>query len=448
MPRCLPLLVCSAILPAVASQSPPVDRILERLDRLERENDSLRKELQQLKTEVAAWRRPADTSTTAVAAEGTPTERLDVVERRVDEQAQTKVEAAQKFPIKVSGMLLANLYRNTRFANGADNATTASRTPGRATAGLSFRQSVVGLEYTGGQTVWGGRVRGSAFVDFYEGNTENTLYAPVRLRTASLETEWANRSVMVGMEKPLFSQRDPTSFSFVGVSPLTSSGNLWRWQPQIRFEQRVHLGAPTTLRLQGAVLQTNEESSTADTRIAVERRRPSLEGRFELEHKFGESRAFAIAPGFHWSDSHVLGRTVPSRLFSIDWKANPLPYLDLSGIFWSGENVQHFGALRQGLTLFADGRLIGVHSKGGWAQASIPIAPKVSVNLFSGIHDDRNRDLLPAAIGANRSGGANLMYRLAPNVILSLEALQTRTDYLNSGQRKNNRYDLSVVYLF
>lgn len=180
----------------------------------------------------------------------------------------------------------------------------------------------------------------------------------------------------------------------------------------------------------------------------MERRRPSLEGRFELEHKLGEGRAIAIAPGFHWSDSHVLGRTIPSRIVSIDWKANPFSRLDLSGIFWSGENVQHFGALRQGLTLFPDGRVTGVHSKGGWAQASVPITPKVSFNLFSGIHDDRNRDLLPSGTGPNRTGGANLMFRLAPNVIVSLEALQIRTDWLNSGQRKNNRYDLSVVYLF
>jgi hypothetical protein len=40
------------------------------------------------------------------------------------------------------------------------------------------------------------------------------------------------------------------------------------------------------------------------------------------------------------------------------------------------------------------------------------------------------------------------MYRLAPNVILSLEALQVRTNYIGSGIRLNNHYDLAVAYQF
>lgn len=427
--------------PALCAAPPQasVDRILERLDRLERDNDSLRRELQELRTQIAGLGTPAP-----AAAE----ERLDIVERRVEEQAQTKVEASQRFPIKISGMLVANLYRNSRAAAGVDHPTAAARVPGRSTAGLTFRQSVIGLEYHGAQTLWGGHVKGSVFADFYEGSTENTLYAPVRLRTAAVEIDWGSRSLMVGQEKPLFSQRDPTSFSFIGVSPLTSAGNLWRWQPQIRFEQRLALGWQTQLRAQAALLQTNEDSSASDARIGQERRRPGLEGRFEIAHKLDENRRIAVAPGFHVSTTHALGRQLPSRVWSLDWFANPWTMLELSGLFWSGENVHHFGALRQGLTLFPDGNLTSVKAKGGWAQASVPFTSRVSLNLFGGVHDDRNRDLLPAAIGSNHTGGVNLMLRLAPNLLLSLEALQTRTRYLAPGPRKNNRYDLSVVYLF
>jgi hypothetical protein len=345
-------------------------------------------------------------------------------------------------------MLLANLFRNSRASAGIDNPTTTPRAAGRAAGGITFRQSVLGAEYRGGQTFLGGQVKGSIFVDFYEGNTEVNSYPPVRIRTATVEVDWGSRSVMVGLEKPLFSQRDPTSFSFVGVSPLTSAGNLWRWQPQIRLEQRFKLAESTTFKAQAALLQTNEDSSTNDPRISLERRRPSLEGRFELAHSFDDTRKIAIAPGFHVSTSHALGQQLASNLVSVDWLASPFSKLQLTGLFWSGQNIHHFGSMRQGLTLFPDGRLVPVQSKGGWAQASVPFTPRVSLNLFSGIHDDRNRDLPATGIGANRVGGGNLMFRLAPNVLLSLEALQIRTDYLNSGQRKNNRYDLSVVYLF
>jgi hypothetical protein len=48
----------------------------------------------------------------------------------------------------------------------------------------------------------------------------------------------------------------------------------------------------------------------------------------------------------------------------------------------------------------------------------------------------------------NRTGAANVQYRIAPNVIVSLEALQIRTTHLESGLFKNNRYDLAVAYLF
>ena len=44
--------------------------------------------------------------------------------------------------------------------------------------------------------------------------------------------------------------------------------------------------------------------------------------------------------------------------------------------------------------------------------------------------------------------GGNLYYRLAPNVLLGLEASQLRTVYLVNGVRINNHYDLALAYLF
>jgi hypothetical protein len=139
---------------------------------------------------------------------------------------------------------------------------------------------------------------------------------------------------------------------------------------------------------------------------------------------------------------------VPSRLFALDWFANPWEKLEFSGAFFSGQNVAHFGALRQGFTIRRNGNVIPVHSRGGWGQLSFPFTSRVTLNIFGGVHDDRNRDLGYDGIAANRTGAANLMYRLAPNVILSIEALQMRTTYLEIGTRHNNRYDLAVAYLF
>ena len=36
----------------------------------------------------------------------------------------------------------------------------------------TVRQSVIGLRYHGPETLWGGKVSGSMFMDFWDGNTE------------------------------------------------------------------------------------------------------------------------------------------------------------------------------------------------------------------------------------------------------------------------------------
>jgi hypothetical protein len=181
--------------------------------------------------------------------------------------------------------------------------------------------------------------------------------------------------------------------------------------------------------------------------MGLERRRPGLQGRIEYAHSFDDDRRVEVAPAFHLSTSHVSGASLPSRVFSLDWFANPWSLLEFSGAFFSGENLHHLGALRQGYVTHPSGAMDTVRSRGGWAQLSFPVTPRLTFNVFGGIHDDRDRDLY-RGIAANRTGAANIQYRIAPNVIISLEAMQLRTTYLDTGRFKNNRYDLAVAYLF
>jgi hypothetical protein len=443
-----PLIALAAIsaLSAQTPSPPTIEQVLERLNRLESENRALREEVRGLREEVAALK-PA-----SAAAAPTPVqqleERLAIQEKRVEEQAQTKVEAAQRFPIRLSGMVLMNAFHNGPASGGADTPTFAVRATGRQTGGITFRQSILGMEYTGSQTFLGARARGSVFVDFYEGNTETTNFYTVRFRTGGFHLDWAARTLSFVQEKPLFSGRDPDSFSFVGVSPLTASGNLWRWQPQLRFEQRIGSGAVQG-RAQVALVQTSEDAAFdfAGNRLSNERRRPGLQGRFEVSAGTPGERRIEIAPGFHLSNSNVSGQQYRSDLVSVDWLVSPFSKLKWTGLAWSGQNVHHFGALRQSFGL-VNGVLRPVRSRGGWTQASVPFTSKLSLNLFGGLHDDRNEDIAPTGIAANRSGGANLMYRLAPHIVLTLEAMKQRTTYRDIGNRSNNRYDLSIAYLF
>lgn len=414
---------------AVSLAAQDLSAILARLEKLEAENRELRGEVKQLRDIVEG-------------AKPTVTERLDIVERRVEEQASTKVEAPNRYPLEITGMAVFQTFYNTRGSNGADVPTTASATPGRAAAGASPRQSVIGLRYHGPQTVFGGKVSGSMYMDFWDGNTEGAA-PPFRVRTAEVTVDWASRSLALGMMKPLISPHDPSSFAYIGVSPLTSSGNLWRWQPQLRFEQRAGW-----FKGQAAVMQTNEDSTGAPANLINNRRRPGLELRGSASHSFDDTRRVEIGFGGHFSESRIGAQSLPSRIASIDWLVTPVPKLTLSGNFFNGENVHHLGALRQSFRIAANGFINTVHSRGGWTQLSVPFTPRVTLNVFAGIHDDRNADLNRGQNGANRSGGANIMWRFAPNVIMSFESSQIRSSYVGTFNRRMNRYDLAIAYLF
>src|SRR4051812_33654314 len=93
------------LLPLAARAQTPADmaRILERLDRLEQENRRLSDQVRDL-TERLSSASPAPVPASETPPKLSADDRLDIVERRVEEQAQTKVEALQKFPVRLAGM--------------------------------------------------------------------------------------------------------------------------------------------------------------------------------------------------------------------------------------------------------------------------------------------------------------------------------------------------------
>ena len=450
LPRfCWPAALLWPVLLGAQTQT-QISGILERLDRLERENRALTEEVKALRAKLegpepdAAAPVPSVPTGAGTAAPAPVEDQLQVQERRIEEQAQSKVEASQRFPIRLTGMALFNAYENSRQSGGAEYPATAS-TPGQATAGATLRQTIIGLDFRGPTAVWGATVHGSVYMDFFPTATNGAL----RMRTGSIEMEWKSTSLMVGLEKPIFNPREPSSLAQVGVSPMTGTGNLWLWLPQVRLEHDVSFTRSTGLRAQAGVVQTREVSPYTGTAAGtLAPARPGLEGRFEFFHNFDDERRVEIAPGFHTSQTHFAGLSAPSSLFSLDWMANPWRRFEFSGAFYSGQNVAPLGnGYGQGFGVRYS-ELYPVDSQGGWAQLTIHTVPRLDFHFFSGQQDDRNRDLTAGRIGKNLMSGGNLYYRLAPNVILALEASQLRTFYLAEGLRINNHYDLALAYLF
>jgi uncharacterized protein (UPF0335 family) len=430
------LALCLAPGKSGAQTAPDLAKILERLDRLEQENRSLTEQVRALQAQLGTSTQPPPTVD----------ERIEIQQQRIEEQAQTKVESSQKFPIRLAGMALFNAFVNSKQSGGADYPVVAAAT-GPGHDGATVRQTIIGLEFAGPRTIWGGKVNGSVYMDFFAGATNSAM----RIRTASIELAWKTRSITAGLEKPIFNPREPSSLAQVGISPLTGAGNLWLWLPQVRFEQDIRLGASSGVRAQIGAVQTREIGPYVGT-VAPEASRPAAEGRFNFYHKLDEERRMEISGGFHASTTHAGGKSIPSNLFSMDWFFNPWKPVEFTGGFYSGENVAHLGSgTRQGFAVYTSyGRTYGaaLGSRGGWGQVTLHALPRLDFHLFTGQVDDANAELGTGSIGKNLLFGGNAYFHIAPNVLMGMEASQVRTVYLGQGVRINNHYDLALAYLF
>jgi hypothetical protein len=445
-------LLCLGLLwPALlgARQTPEINRILDRLDKLEQQNRALTEQVRQLKSDLAASRPDPGNAAPGNAASPTVDERLAIQDSRIEEQAQTKVEASEKFPIAVTGMVLFNTYLNSRQGGGAEYPTAAALTASPEAAGATLRQTVIGLTYHGPQTFLGGTVHGSLYMDFFTGgvNFNSTL----RLRTGSVNLDWKTRSVMVGIDKPIFNPREPSSLAQVGLSPLTGAGNLWLWMPQARVEQDFAFNATTGVRAVTGVVETHETSpyNNPSTTVAVTSGRPGIEGRYEFYHKFDEDRRIEFAAGFHASTTHAGGFSIPSEVLSFDWLFKPDKRVELTGVFFTGQNVSNLGtgAINEGYAVYRNSAL-AVTGRGGWSQFTVHTTRRLDLHLFGGLQYYESAALDGGDASRNVQYGANLFYHIAPNVIFGPEISQFRTLYLVNGIRLTNHYDLALAYLF
>src|SRR5207247_2577226 len=80
---------------------------------LEDEVRSMRAEIQRLREEIEAVKLELKTRSQS-------SEDLPLIQAQIQEQAQTKVEAGSKFPMKVFGSIVSNTFWNTREPNWLD----------------------------------------------------------------------------------------------------------------------------------------------------------------------------------------------------------------------------------------------------------------------------------------------------------------------------------------
>jgi hypothetical protein len=129
----------------------------------------------------------------------------------------------------------------------------------------------------------------------------------------------------------------------------------------------------------------------------------------------------------------------------LDYK--PSRWIDFSGSVVHGENFSNLGGIPPGFRI--DGSsILPIHGTAGWVQVALPVSSRLTFDMYAGRQLNRAADLSAYEVARSLTYAANALYKIAPNIVLGVEAAQDRMDYLNNFGFKTNRYDATAAYLF
>ena len=423
------------------------------------ESEQLRKELDVLRSATPA---PPPSAGPTAPASASMDQRLASVEENAQllqnelrTQYQTKVESASKYRVRLSGLVLFNLFGNSGSVDNVDVPTYAapsSNYGATSSFGATLRQSEIGLEVFG-PTIRGAKTSGQVQFDFGGGFPAGALDGVntgiVRLRTASVRMDWQNTSIIAGQDNLFISPNSPTSFASLLTPSFGYSGNLWAWTPQLRVEHRIALRSNQNLTVEAGILdnvtgdlsygthrQPQAGESTGNPAYAL---RTGWAGSFN-----GRPAVFGISSYFspqHWGQ----GWNVNGWAVATDWRAPIARRFELSGELYRGRAVGGIGGGIGQSVIFSGtpsdpySYFRPLNSVGGWSQLKFMASPRLEFNGGIGIDDPFGADVhafaapvgpYGAVLAANRSEMANLVFRPRSDLLLSAEYRHLRTSQL------------------
>ena len=392
---------------------------------------------------------------------------------KIDEQYQTKVETASKYRARLHGIVLMNAFRNIGNSDDLDFPNYSEPVfPGwpQATIGATLRQSEIGLELFG-PNVFGARTSADIQMDFSGGfpATGNGVnFGIARLQTGSVRFDWEHTSIVAGQDSLFISPLSPTSFASLATPAFGFAGNLWGWTPQARVEQRFSLSDQQTITIQAGVFDNlNWESPPNSFYRAAQAGELSGQPAYGLRTAWSHSvhdhpLSFGFA-GYYGLQNWTWGRFIDAWAGMADWQIPISSRLSLSGEFYRGSGIGGLGAA-VGTSIVYGGRpnnpfspIRGVDAAGGWAQLTLQVTPKVEVNgAFStddaftanirGFATDANNFGL--IIGRNRGMLGNVIFRPRSDLILAAEFRRLRTFPVYTNSSFTNQASASVGILF
>jgi hypothetical protein len=391
----------------------------------------------------------------------------------VGEQSQTKVESGSKYRVRLSGIVLLNMFENRGAVDDLDIPEVALAPGPLSSAGAfggSLRQSQIGIE-TFGPDIAGAHTSANLKFDFAGGfpNTPNgTSLGLVRLRTGTIRLDWANTSIVAGQDSLFFAPLAPSSLATLAVPALSYAGNLWDWIPQLRIEHRVALPQGSNLLLQGGIL---DSLSGEPPRMEYERNptwgeqsgQPAYAARIAWSHPaFGQDLTVGVG-GYYGRQNYGFGRNVDGWAGTTDLTIPVGRYFGLSAEFYRGRAVGGLGGgIGQRVLLsgdFADPSTTvrGLDSMGGWVQLKFKPWTNFEVNGAVGQDNPFASELrrFPTSssfyvqlLSKNLSPFVNFIYQVRSDVLFSVEYRRLQTTVLDINSQTANHVNVSLGYIF
>jgi len=400
-------------------------------------------------------------------------ESSQLLSTKVDQQAQTKVESASKYHMRLSGIVLLNLFSNRGMTDSQDVPSYVLPTNDYFThgsLGATMRQSEIGLEIFGPR-IAGAKTSGQIQADFAGGfpSTLNGVNSGLfRLRTASARMDWEHTSIIAGQDELFISPLAPTSFASLAVPAFSYGGNLWAWTPQVRIEHTIDLSSEQRIRLQAGILDnlTGEPpyNPYGRTTQAGERSgQPGIGGRASWTGSlFGKPLTLGTS-GYYSRQSWGFQRRITGWASMMDWEIPLSSRFTLSGEFYRGLAIGGLGG-GLGQSVIFNGSLLdpntavhAINSTGGWSQLKFRATSKLEFNGAFGIDNPYATDLhifpdgesyLDPTLARNHMALANLIYRPRSNLLFSTEYRHLRTFRINNEEFPADQVNLMMGILF
>src|SRR6267378_2224159 len=202
-----------------------------------------------------------------------------LIDGKLSDLYQTKVESGSKYRLRLTGIVLLNMYDNRGTVDNQDFPQVAESPlsqPGYvspSTFGGTLRQSQIRLQAFGPE-IGGARTSADLHFDFAGGfpsNWNGVAMGEMRMRTGVIRLDWPNTSIVAGQDRLFFVPLAPTSLATLATPALSYAGNLWGWTPQVRVEHRVTLSESSNFTFQAGIL----DSLTGDNPTEQYNRYPS-----------------------------------------------------------------------------------------------------------------------------------------------------------------------------